>query len=35
MSEITVDDVFHAAVGLFNEIDGKIEEAADGEVRVL
>ena len=35
MTEITVDDVFHAAVGLFNEIDGKIEEAADGEVRVL
>jgi heptosyltransferase-2 len=35
MSEITVDDVFNAAVGLFNEIDGKIEEAADGEVRVL
>jgi heptosyltransferase II len=35
MSEITVDDVFHASIGLFNEIDGKIEEAADGEVRVL
>ena len=35
MREITVEDVFHAAVGLFNEIDGKIEEAADGEVRVL
>jgi len=35
MSEITVDDVFQASVGLFNEIDGKIEEAADGEVRVL
>lgn len=30
MSEIAVDDVFNAAVGLFNEIDGKIEEAADG-----
>jgi heptosyltransferase II len=36
MSEISVDDVFNAAVGLFNEIDGRIEEAADGgEVRVL
>jgi heptosyltransferase-2 len=35
MTEISVDDVFNAAVGLFNEIDGKIEEAADGEVRVL
>lgn len=35
MSEITVEDVFSAAVGLFNEIDGKVEEAADGEVRVL
>jgi heptosyltransferase-2 len=35
MSEISVDDVFNAAVGLFNEIDGKVEEAADGEVRVL
>jgi heptosyltransferase II len=35
MSEITVEDVFNAAVGLFNEIDGKVEEAADGEVRVL
>ncbi len=29
MSEITVDDVFNAAVGLFNEIDGRVEEAAD------
>jgi heptosyltransferase-2 len=35
MNEITVEDVFQASVGLFNEIDGKIEEAADGEVRVL
>src|SRR5262245_57475223 len=35
MTEITVEDVFNAAVGLFNEIDGKVEEAADGEVRVL
>ena len=35
MSEITVEDVFNAAIGLFNEIDGKVEEAADGEVRVL
>jgi heptosyltransferase-2 len=35
MSEIAVEDVFHAAVGLFNEIDGKIEEAADGQVHVL
>jgi heptosyltransferase-2 len=26
MAEITVDDVFDAAVGLFNEIDGKVEE---------
>jgi heptosyltransferase II len=29
MTEISVDDVFNAAVGLFNEIDGKVEEAAD------
>lgn len=35
MTEISVDDVFNAAVGLFSEIDGKVEEAADGEVRVL
>ena len=35
MTEIGVEDVFNAAVGLFNEIDGKVEEAADGEVRVL
>ena len=36
MNEISVEDVFNAAVGLFNEIDEKIEEsAADGEVRVL
>src|SRR5207248_5337132 len=31
MSEITVDDVYGAAVGLFNEIDGKVES----DVRVL
>ncbi len=31
MTEISVDDVFGAAVGLFNEIDGKIES----DVRVL
>ena len=30
MSEITVDDVFNAAVGLFNEIDGKVGEDAPG-----
>jgi heptosyltransferase-2 len=35
MSEISVEDVFNAAIGLFNEIDGKVEEATDGEVRVL
>src|SRR5256714_368844 len=35
MTEISVEDVFNAAVGLFHEIEGKIEEAADGEVRVL
>jgi heptosyltransferase-2 len=35
MTEISVEDVFNAAIGLFNEIDGKVEEAADGEVRVL
>jgi len=28
MTEISVDDVFGAAVGLFNEIDGKIERVA-------
>jgi lipopolysaccharide heptosyltransferase II len=31
MTEIAVDDVFSAAVGLFNEIDGKVES----DVRVL
>jgi len=31
MAEIAVDDVFGAAVGLFNEIDGKVES----DVRVL
>ena len=35
MTEITVEEVFNAAVGLFTEIDGKVEEAADGEVQVL
>jgi heptosyltransferase-2 len=33
MTDIEVDEVFGAAVGLFNEIDGKI--AADGQLRVL
>jgi lipopolysaccharide heptosyltransferase II len=33
MTEISVDDVYAAAVGLFLEIDGKIE--TDGEVRAL
>jgi hypothetical protein len=32
MNEITVDDVFAAAVGLFNEIDGKIETDGAGAV---
>src|SRR5229473_3035625 len=32
MNEITVDDVFAAAVGLFNEIDGKIEIDGAGAV---
>src|SRR5216684_1282205 len=32
MNEITVDDVFAAAVGLFNEIDGKIETNGTGAV---
>ena len=30
MNEITVDDVFSAAVGLFNELDGKIETDGAG-----
>ncbi|HYM62292.1 MAG TPA: lipopolysaccharide heptosyltransferase II [Thermoanaerobaculia bacterium] len=33
MTGISVDDVYHAAVGLFLDIDGKVE--TDGEVRVL
>src|SRR5205814_6176260 len=32
MNEITVEDVFAAAVGLFNEIDGKIESDGAGAV---
>jgi heptosyltransferase-2 len=28
MTEISVDDVFNAAIGLFNELDGKVEESA-------
>jgi heptosyltransferase II len=33
MSEITTDDVYTAAVGLLDEIDGRVE--TDGQVRVL
>lgn len=33
MSDITVDEVFAAAVGLWNEVDAKIE--TDGDVKVL
>lgn len=32
MNDITVDDVFAAAVGLFNEIDGKVETDGAGAV---
>ena len=32
MSEIAVDEVFDAAVGLFNEIEGKIETDGAGAV---
>ena len=32
MNEISVDDVFAAAVGLFNEIEGKIETDGAGAV---
>jgi lipopolysaccharide heptosyltransferase II len=35
MSEITVDDVYNAAVGLFAEIDGRLEAESDVERRVL